>query len=71
MRIFGLVSLVLMLSIVGLLIGKQTTGRKALTMPDAVAPDLGVRAQSRQMQSEVQHSLDAAMRAPRAIPDEP
>lgn len=71
MRMFGLASLVLVLSIVGFLVAKQTTGRKAIAMPGATTPELGVRAQSRQMPSDVQRALGAVTREPRLVPDEP
>jgi len=83
MRVFGLISLVLALLIVGLLAKKQLAATSAIAvpaMPAATAADApaapalqggsgDVRAQSQQLQQQYKQALDAAMQ-PRPLPDE-
>jgi hypothetical protein len=71
MRIFGLVGLVVALAVVGLLVKKQTTSHRAMMLPGAATTEMDGLARSRQLQSDVRRSLDAAMHAPRDVPDEP
>ena len=65
MRVLGLVGLVTALLVVGLLVKKQT---RSLVAPSSVdAPQ--TPAQGRQLQQDIQKSLDAAMQS-RAMPDD-
>ena len=65
MRLLGLVGLVIALLVVGLLVKKQT---RSLAAPASVdAPS--TTAQGRQLQQDIQKSLDAAMQ-PRPMPDD-
>ena len=65
MRVLGLVGLVIALLVVGLLVKKQT---RSLAAPASVnAPS--TPPQGRQLQQDIQKSLDAAMQ-PRAMPDD-
>jgi hypothetical protein len=67
MRVLGLIGLVLALLIVGVLVKKQT---QALVAPaSSAAPSTSVQ-QGRQLQQDIQKSLDAAMQPPRSMPDE-
>ena len=76
MRVFGLVGLVLALLIAGLLVKKQVSaplavapGLPAPASGDAAAPT--VRAQTQQLQQDIQKSLDAAAQQQRrAMPEE-
>jgi len=80
MRVFGLISLVLALLIVGLLAKKQLAATSAIAVPAMPAVDApaapalqggsgDVRAQSQQLQQQYKQALDAAMQ-PRPLPDE-
>lgn len=63
MRMLGLVGLVIALLVVGLLMKKQT-GSLVAPASAPLAP-----AQGRQLQQDIQKSLDAAMQ-PRPMPDD-
>ncbi|MDM0086304.1 MULTISPECIES: hypothetical protein [unclassified Variovorax] len=68
MRVFGLVGLVLALLIVGVLAKKQLATPLAV-VPGQAAP--AVRAQTQQLQQDIQKSLDAAAQQQRrAMPEE-
>lgn len=78
--LFGVLSLVVVLAIVGMLAKKQLTAARPMPVPVAVpAPDGGlaspgdmpatVKAQSQQMQQQYQKALESAMQ-PRAEPAE-
>jgi len=77
MRMFGLLSLVLALVIVGMLAKKQLATAAAPVLPavpGAAAPAPGeapadVRTQARQMEKQVKDALDAAAQA-RKMPDD-
>jgi hypothetical protein len=70
MRVFGLLGLVLALLIVGLLVKKQVGGSAAPQLPgSAGTPAASVRDQSQQIQQQFKQSLDAALLAPRKMPD--
>lgn len=76
MRVFGLIGLVLALLIVGVLVRKQMAaplagvpGLPASATPDGTVPT--VRGQTRQLQQDLQKSLDAAAQQQRrAMPEE-
>ena len=70
MRVFGLLGLVLALLIVGLLVKKQIGGVAAPPLSGGNAPAASVRDQSQQIQQQFKQSLDAAVQAPRPMPDE-
>ena len=65
MRVLGLVGLVIALLIVGLLIKKQMGS----VVAPASANTPSTPAQGRQLQQDIQKSLDAAMQ-PRPMPDD-
>lgn len=65
MRVLGLVGLVIALLVVGLLVKTQT---RSLAAP-ASANTPSTPAQGRQLQQDIQKSLDAAMQ-PRPMPDD-
>ena len=65
MRVLGLVGLVIALLVVGLLAKKQTGS--VVAPASANAPS--TPAQGRQLQQDIQKSLDAAMQ-PRPMPDD-
>ncbi|CAN5919686.1 hypothetical protein BH11PSE13_BH11PSE13_31250 [soil metagenome] len=81
MRIFGLVGLLVALVIVGLLAKKQFAKIAAPALPAPTtalgpqAPAIGAapanaRAQSQQFQQQYKQAIDAAMQAPRKMPDD-
>jgi hypothetical protein len=72
MRALGLIGLLLALAIVGLLVKQQlkSTGMAAAPAGQAVPAGGNVREQSQQIQQQFKQSLDAAMKQPRATPDE-
>ena len=63
---FGLIGLVLALLVVGVLVKKQFG---SVAAPAASAPG-GELQQGRQLQQDIQKSLDAALQQPRPMPDE-
>lgn len=74
---FGLVSLLLALAIVGVLVKKQMRGVSGqnITPPAGVVvpsttPDATPQQQSQQMQQQFKQSLDAAMQQTRPMPDD-
>ena len=74
---FGLVSLLLALAIVGVLVKKQMSGVSGptITPPAGVfvpstTPDATPQQQSQQMQQQFKQSLDAAMQQTRPMPDD-
>ncbi len=76
MRLFGLLSLVLALALVGLLAKRQLAGLNPAVPPQGVAapsgtaaPPATAREQGRQLQQQIRQSLDAATQ-PRPLPDE-
>ena len=79
--IFGLVSLVVVLAVVGLMAKKQLVATRsatpALTVPAMAGdltlqanPEATVKAQSQQIQQQYKQALDAAMQPPRSIPND-
>ncbi len=77
--VFGVVSLLVVLAIVGLLAKKQlgaVQGMKVPTVPgtssSAPSTDAGanVQPQSQQLQQQYKAAVDAAVQSPRAMPDE-
>ena len=80
MRMFGLIALVGALLIVGILVKKQSLDHEPMTVPaiggpasalSDDAPPSTPRAQSRQLQQDVQRSLDAAvLQQRRMIPED-
>lgn len=72
-RALGLVGLVLALAIVGLLVKKQlgsTVGPSLPATPGAAAAPAAPTSNPRQVQEQFKQSLDAAMQAPRDVPEE-
>lgn len=70
MRTLGLVGILAAVLIVGLLVKKQL-GVNAPAAPGAAAtPAAAATSNPRQAQEQFKQSLDAAMQAPRAMPDE-
>ena len=69
MRVLGLVGLVIALLVVGLLLRKQTGSLVAPASGATSSPAPSTPAQGRQLQQEIQKSLDAAMQ-PRPMPDD-
>lgn len=74
MRIFGVVSLLIALVVVGLLAKKQLTGAapSVAGVPGAqpVASGASPQVQSQQMQAQVKAAVDAAMQQKRPEPDD-
>ncbi len=73
MRIFGVVSLLIALVVVGLLAKKQLTGAppNVAGVPGAQpAPGASPQVQSQQMQAQVKAAMDAAMQQKRPEPDD-
>lgn len=73
MRIFGLIGLMLVLLIGGLVIEKQTSARTASMVhgTGSISPRSGGAPQTRQVQQDIQRSLDAVMHTSRDVQDEP
>lgn len=73
MRILGLIGLVLVLLIGGFVLEKKTSVQEAsmVSGTDPIPPKSGSSLQTRQVQQDIQRSLDAATRTPRDVPDEP
>lgn len=69
MRLLGLVGLVIALLVVGLLVKKQTSSLVAPASNATSSPAPSTPAQGRQLQQDIQKSLDAAMQ-PRPMPDD-
>ncbi|HSV60739.1 MAG TPA: hypothetical protein VLJ19_17715 [Variovorax sp.] len=69
MRALGLVGMLAALLIVGLLVKKQL-GAAAPAPGAAATPAAAATSNPRQTQEQFKQSLDAAMQAPRAMPDE-
>ena len=70
-RIFGLAGLVVALAVVGLLVKKQLTNTAVPAVSAQGAGTLTAPASNpRQVQEQFKQSLDAAMQAPRPMPDE-
>jgi predicted lipid-binding transport protein (Tim44 family) len=78
--VFGILSLLVVLAIVGLIAKKQLDASRqpaaVLAVPDAAAtgdaagkPTATVKAQSEQIQQQYKQALDNAMQQPRALPD--
>jgi hypothetical protein len=72
-RIFGLVGLVLVLVIVGFVARKQASGHEGSMAvgAGAISPGSDTAVRTRQVQQDIQRSLDTVMRASRDIPGEP
>ena len=70
MRLLGLVGLVFALLVVGVLVKKQASSLVAPAANAASGAALSTPAQGRQLQQDIQKSLDAAMQ-PRPMPDDP
>lgn len=70
MRLIGLVGLVLALLVVGVLAKKQASSLVAPAANPAPGAAPLTPAQGRQLQQDIQKSLDAAMQ-PRPMPDDP
>ena len=73
MRIFGVLSLLIALVVVGLLAKKQLTGAppSVAGVPGAqLVPGAYPQAQSQQMQAQVKAAMDAAMQQKRPEPDD-
>jgi hypothetical protein len=73
--VFGIISLLLVLLIVGSLVKKQmaasTLPSPALQTPGSAAPNAGTqREQAQQIQQQVKQAIDAQMQAPRQLPDD-
>ena len=78
--VFGMLSLLIALAVVGLLVKKQlvavTASQKpapasqAIAQPDASASTRNPQLQSQQIQEKVRLSVEAAMRRPRAVDGE-
>jgi hypothetical protein len=69
MRALGLVGMLVALLIVGLLVKKQL-GVGVPASGAAASPAAAVSSNPRQAQEQFKQSLDAAMQAPRALPDD-
>jgi hypothetical protein len=69
MRILGLVGLVIALLVVGFLVKKQAGSLVAPAADAASSTAPSPPAQGRQLQQDIQRSLDAAMQ-PRPMPDD-
>ena len=69
MRALGLVGMLAALLVVGLLVKKQL-GVDAPAPGVAATPGAAATSNPRQAQEQFKQSLDAAMQAPRAMPDE-
>lgn len=70
MRLLGLVGLVFALLVVGVLVKQQASSLVAPAANAASGAALSPPAQGRQLQQDIQKSLDAAMQ-PRPMPDDP
>ncbi len=77
--LFGVLSLLVVLAVVGTLVKKQLGSVGAISVPtqdssQAVAPASApvgtVRQQSQQIQQQVRQSVDAAMQQARPVPDD-
>ena len=82
--LFGVLSLVVALAVVGLLVKKQLTSTQqalpslsvpapaVVTTDDVTAPQTpgAVKTQSQQVQQQYKQALEQAMQQPRVIPDE-
>ncbi len=69
MRMLGLVGLIIALLVVGLLVKKQTDSLFAPSSNATSSPAPSTSTQGRQLQQDIQKSLDAAMQ-PRPMPDD-
>ena len=73
--IFGVLSLLLVLAVVGLLVKKQLVSTQqalpALTLPSAPSKPAGtVQEQSQEIQQQYKQALDAAVQQARPVPDD-
>ena len=79
--IFGLVSLVVVLAVVGVIAKKQLTATRsavpALAVPSMEGaptlktnPDATVKVQSQQIQQQYKQALESAMQQPRSMPED-
>lgn len=77
--IFGVLSLLIVLAVVGTLVKKQITGVAPISVAPqqagqvadpASAPHGNAQQQSQQIQQQVRQSLDAAMQQARPIPED-
>ena len=79
--IFGLVSLVVVLAVVGVMAKKQLTATRsavpALAVPSTEGapmlktnPEATVKVQSQQIQQQYKQALESAMQQPRSIPED-
>ena len=72
--IFGVLSLLLVLAVVGLLVKKQLASTQqavpALMLPAPTNPEATVQQQSQQIQQQYKQAIDAAMQQARPMPDE-
>ena len=77
--LFGIVSLVIVVAVIGLLAKSQLGATsKAITPPSdslgitapETTPGATVREQSQQIQQQIKQSVEATLQAPRPMPDE-
>ncbi|MGB3067312.1 MAG: hypothetical protein WBC18_02155 [Ottowia sp.] len=69
--IWGLLGLVVALAIVAMLVKQQMAGsNKTLAQPATGGKNESVRVQSQQVQQQVRQAMEAAMAAPRRMPED-
>lgn len=78
--IFGVVSLLLVVAIIGMLAKKQMTSLNAIKVPQTAAsapgitlqvdPNATVQQQSQQLQQQFKSAAEAAVQQPRPMPDD-